>query len=65
MRACDNPMNKTIGGRAPAQKQKTPTSIPLPERLMLHFDTDLKTAKRVHASFKGFWMRLTPSVKNH
>jgi hypothetical protein len=58
-------MNKTIGGRAPALKQKTPTSLPLPDQLILDFDTDLKTAKRVQASFKSVWMRLAPSVKNH
>jgi len=63
MKTHNHAINKKIRGPAPARKQSTPASLPLPDRMVLYFDTDLKSARRVQASFKRAWSVFSPSVK--
>lgn len=42
---------------------KQEAELPLIDQLILHYDTDQKTAKRVQASFERVWKRLPVTVK--
>jgi hypothetical protein len=46
-------------------KPKEEATLPLLDGLVLHYDTDLKTAKTVQSAFKRVWKRLPVTVKKN